>query len=120
MSEFKPGEFRITNKAMEKWQLPEGSKVLDMGCGRGDTLNHLKEKFGFIGTGLELSLKMIEEGKECVDIVTQLSAVRSSLDRAISLIVAENLVECVQGNSKEGSTGEENIQQAIQLLMKSR
>mgnify|MGYP003520848034 FL=1 len=65
-------------------------------------------------------LKMIEEGKECADIVTQLSAVRSSLDRAISLIVAENLVECVQGNSKEGSTGEENIQQAIQLLMKSR
>lgn len=65
-------------------------------------------------------LKMIEDGKECADIVTQLSAVRSSLDRAISLIVAENLVECVQGNSKEGSTGEENIQQAIQLLMKSR
>jgi len=65
-------------------------------------------------------LKMIEECKECADIVTQLSAVRSSLDRAISLIVAENLVECVQGNSKEGSTGEENIQQAIQLLMKSR
>lgn len=65
-------------------------------------------------------LKMIEEGKECADIVTQLSAVRSSLDRAISLIVAENLVECVQGNSKEGSTGEENIQQAISLLMKSR
>ena len=65
-------------------------------------------------------LKMIEEGKECADIVTQLSAVRSSLDRAISLIVAENLVECVQGNSKEGGTGEENIQQAIQLLMKIR
>lgn len=65
-------------------------------------------------------LKMVEDGKECADIVTQLSAVRSSLDRAISLIVAENLVECVQGNSKEGSTGEENIQQAIQLLMKSR
>ena len=37
-------------------------------------------------------LKMIEDGKECADIVTQLSAVRSSLDRAISLIVAENLV----------------------------
>ena len=65
-------------------------------------------------------LKMIEEGKECADIVTQLSAVRSSLDRAISLIVAENLVECVQANIKEGGTGEEDIQQAISLLMKSR
>ena len=63
---------------------------------------------------------MMEEGKDCVDIVTQLSAVRSSIDRTISLIVAENLVECVQENIKDGSTGEERIQQAIQLLMKSR
>ena len=65
-------------------------------------------------------LNMMEEGKDCVDIVTQLSAVRSSIDRAISLIVAENLVECVQENIKDGSKGEESIQQAIQLLMKSR
>lgn len=65
-------------------------------------------------------LNMMEEGKDCVDIVTQLSAVRSSIDRTISLVVAENLVECVQENIKEGSTGEESIQQAIQLLMKSR
>ena len=65
-------------------------------------------------------LNMMEEGKDCVDIVTQLSAVRSSIDRTISLIVAENLVECVQENIKDGSTGEESIQQAIQLLMKSR
>ena len=65
-------------------------------------------------------LNMMEEEKNCADIVTQLSAVRSSIDRAISLIVAENLVECVQESIKEGSTGEESIQQAIQLLMKSR
>lgn len=65
-------------------------------------------------------LNMMEEGKDCADIVTQLSAVRSSIDRAISLIVAENLVECAQDNIKNGSTGEESVEQAIQLLMKSR
>lgn len=65
-------------------------------------------------------LNMIEEGKDCAAIVTQLSAVRSSLDRAISLIVAENLVECIKENLNDGSTGEESIQQAINLLMKSR
>lgn len=65
-------------------------------------------------------LNMIEEGKDCADIVTQLSAVRSSLDRAISLIVAENLVGCIQENINNGSTGDESIQQAINLLMKSR
>ena len=35
--------------------------------------------------------KMIQEEKECVDVVTQLSAVRSSIDRLMGLIVAENL-----------------------------
>lgn len=65
-------------------------------------------------------LKMIEDGKSCEEIVTQLSAVRSSIDRTISLIVSENLVECVQESIKEGNSSEESIQQAIQLLMKSR
>ena len=35
--------------------------------------------------------KMIEENKECLDIITQLSAVRSSIDRVMGIIVAENL-----------------------------
>ena len=65
-------------------------------------------------------LNMMDEGKDCVDVVTQLSAVRSSIDRAISLIVADNLVECVQDNSAGGDSNEENIQKAIELLMKSR
>ncbi|HBY89367.1 MAG TPA: cytoplasmic protein [Aerococcaceae bacterium] len=79
-------------------------------------VNRLKRSDGQLHGGLN----MMEEGKDCADIVTQLSAVRSSIDRAISLIVAENLVECVQDNIKNGSTGEESVEQAIQLLMKSR
>lgn len=65
-------------------------------------------------------IKMMEEEKECRDVVTQLSAVRSSIDRAISLIVANNLVECVQEEIDKDGTGEESVQKAIELLMKSR
>lgn len=65
-------------------------------------------------------IKMMEEEKECRDVVTQLSAVRSSIDRAISLIVANNLVECVQEEIDKDRTGEESVQKAIELLMKSR
>jgi DNA-binding FrmR family transcriptional regulator len=32
--------------------------------------------------------KMIEEDKECIDVMTQLSAVRSSIDRVMGMIVA--------------------------------
>ena len=65
-------------------------------------------------------LAMMEDGKNCSDVVTQLSAVRSSIDRAMGIIVAENLVACVNDQEKDGMSKEESVQQAINLLVKSR
>jgi len=65
-------------------------------------------------------LAMMEDGKDCSDVVTQLSAVRSSIDRAMGIIVAENLVSCVNDQEKDGMSKEESVQQAINLLVKSR
>jgi len=65
-------------------------------------------------------LAMMEDGKNCSDVVTQLSAVRSSIDRAMGIIVAENLVACVNDQEKDGISKEESVQQAINLLVKSR
>ena len=39
--------------------------------------------------------KMMEEERDCVDIITQLTAVRSSVDRIIELIITENLTTCI-------------------------
>ena len=39
--------------------------------------------------------KMIEEERECIDIIAQLSAVRSSVDRVIELLITENLMEYI-------------------------
>lgn len=64
-------------------------------------------------------LKMMEDGKDCKEVVTQLSAIRSSIDRTIGLIVAENLTQCVR-NYEEGDNKEESIQEAINLIVKSR
>lgn len=64
-------------------------------------------------------LKMMEEEKDCRDVVTQLSAIRSSIDKAIGLIVAENLAQCVL-EPQEGQTKEESIQEAINLIVKMR
>jgi DNA-binding FrmR family transcriptional regulator len=65
-------------------------------------------------------LAMMEDGKNCADVVTQLSAVRSSIDRAMGIIVAENLVACVNDQEKDNISKEESVQQAINLLVKSR
>lgn len=64
MSDLKPGELRITKKAMEIWKLPKGSRVLDIGCGTGDTMEFLENEYGFRCSGIDLSTARIQEGKE--------------------------------------------------------
>lgn len=65
-------------------------------------------------------LKMMEDGKDCKEVVTQLSAVRSAVDRTIGVIVSENLVECVrQAEGNEGKV-DEMIKEAVNLVVKSR
>jgi DNA-binding FrmR family transcriptional regulator len=47
-------------------------------------------------------ISMIEQGRECKDVVTQLAAVSKALDRAGFKIVASGLRECLAGNAEEG------------------
>lgn len=65
-------------------------------------------------------LRMMEEEKNCKDVITQLSAVRSAVDRTIGVIVSENLLECV--TTAEGDAGKVNvaIREAMDLVVKSR
>jgi DNA-binding FrmR family transcriptional regulator len=42
-------------------------------------------------------ISMIEQGRECKDVVTQLAAVSRALDRAGFKIVATGLRECISG-----------------------
>ena len=65
-------------------------------------------------------IKMMEEDKDCRDVVTQLSAVRSATDRTIGLIVAKNLERCIVAANEEGTSAEEAIQEAVSMLVKSR
>jgi DNA-binding FrmR family transcriptional regulator len=48
-------------------------------------------------------LRMLEEGRECEDVVTQLAAVSKALDRAGFSIVATGLQQCLA--SPEGVDG---------------
>ncbi|MGG0719035.1 metal-sensing transcriptional repressor [Robertmurraya massiliosenegalensis] len=41
-------------------------------------------------------LRVMEENKDCKEVITQLSATRAAIDRTIGVIVSTNLVECVQ------------------------
>ena len=65
-------------------------------------------------------LKMMEDGKDCKAVITQLSAVRSAVDRTVGVIVSTNLLECVQKAEDDGERMNEVIQEAVNLVVKSR
>ena len=65
-------------------------------------------------------LKMMEEDKECKDVITQLSAVRTAVDRTMGVIVSSNLVECVLEAEENGENPDDLIKEAVNLLVKSR
>ena len=48
-------------------------------------------------------ISMIEQGRDCKDVVTQLAAVSRALDRAGFKIVATGLRECVSGVGPDGA-----------------
>lgn len=65
-------------------------------------------------------LKMMEEDKDCKDVITQLSAVRSAVDRTMGVIVSSNLVDCVVEAETSGENTDDLIKEAVNLLVKSR
>lgn len=60
----------------------------------GAVINRVKRAQGQLG-GV---LRMLEEGRECEDVVTQLAAVSRALDRAGFAIVASGLRQCLIEN----------------------
>lgn len=66
-------------------------------------VNRLRRAQGQLG-GV---LRMIEEGRECEDIVAQLAAVSRALDRAGFAVIATGLKQCLQA-----SGGQETIDTA--------
>lgn len=66
-------------------------------------------------------LRMIEEGKDCKEVVTQLSASRSAIDRTIGVIVSSNIISCMQNVDEDNPMSQEEIvKEAVNLLVKSR
>ncbi|AQP53716.1 hypothetical protein CBF34_09150 [Vagococcus penaei] len=77
-------------------------------------INRLKRAEGQV-RGIQ---KMIEEEKGCMDVVTQLSAVRSSIDRIMGMVVAENLTQCFEHPLEDEQAQLERVQQAINMIIK--
>jgi DNA-binding FrmR family transcriptional regulator len=82
--------------------------------------NQSKNRIKRIEGQLRGILKMMEEDKDCKDVITQLSATRTAIDRTIGVIVSSNLVECVREANANGTEADELVKEAVNLLVKSR
>lgn len=81
---------------------------------RQDVTNRLRRIEGQV-RGLQ---RMIEEEQDCGDVITQLTAVRSALDKVGFLILSHRMADCLIEDSKTGESTEKTIEKAMKLFMK--
>ncbi|SDN20906.1 metal-sensitive transcriptional regulator [Alkalicoccus daliensis] len=65
-------------------------------------------------------IRMMEEEEDCRELVGQMAAARNAMDRAIGLVVSKNLEQCVREQIESGEDSEETIQEAVNMLVKTR
>jgi SAM-dependent methyltransferase len=58
----RPGGFKITGRAMAYCNFQKDARLLDIGCGRGATVEFIAETYGVHCIGLDSSSKLINEG----------------------------------------------------------
>lgn len=59
----RPGGLKLTAKAMEIAGFKTGSRILDIGCGCGKTVEFLSEAYGMQAMGIDISEKLIIKAK---------------------------------------------------------
>jgi DNA-binding FrmR family transcriptional regulator len=77
----------------------------------GPVLNRLRRAHGQLA-GV---IAMVENGRDCVEVVTQLAAVSRALDRAGFKIVASGMRQCLAGEG-ESAVSEEQLEKLFLTL----
>ena len=62
-SPIRPGGYALTERGVSFCGIPEGSLVLDAGCGEGATVEYLKDRCGLKPIGIDISELLLEEAR---------------------------------------------------------
>lgn len=82
------------------------------------TSNQLKNRLRRADGQLQGILKMVDEGRKCQDILTQLAAVRSGVERMMGVVVAENVKQCIV-EEELSDNQQAALQDALDLVVKT-
>ncbi|MBA1334278.1 MAG: Metal-sensitive transcriptional repressor [Firmicutes bacterium] len=80
---------------------------------KSEVLNRLKTIKGHI-SGIE---KMLEEGKSCEEVLLQIAAVRSSIEKTGLMILEEHTVDCLFEDMKDDSS-REKLEKIVATIIK--
>jgi CsoR family transcriptional regulator, copper-sensing transcriptional repressor len=86
-----------------------------------ETKTAVQKRFNRIEGQVRGLSRMVEEERYCIDIVTQISAVRAALHRAEEEILRDHVSHCVEHAIKSGSKNDqrEKIAEIIEVLGRS-
>lgn len=62
-------------------------------------------------------LKMIEDERSCSDVLTQLSAINSSIEKVMGLIATQNLIQNIE---EEYDIELQNLDEEINLILRTK
>jgi DNA-binding FrmR family transcriptional regulator len=77
-----------------------------------DLINRLRRIEGQIG-GL---INMIETERDCLDVITQISATKKALERAGMMMLANALAQCAGDTKRSGEQRRDQLQRAFLSL----
>ncbi len=61
--------------------------------------------------------RMIEQGKNCSEIIYQLCAARKALDKVGFVILTHRMRECVEQSKEGGAESERSMEEAMKLFL---
>lgn len=89
--------------------LPDGTTVTHSHDGHGHTHTHTQTKAVLnrlsraIGH-LESVKRMVEDGRDCTEVLVQLAAVRSALNSTAKVILKDHIEHCITDATENGDT----------------
>ena len=88
----RPGGFDLTDRGLACCRLAPGIRVLDIGCGTGACVDHLRRRHGLKAAGVDISAVLLKEGATTYDglpLLRGLAEQLPSMDDYFGAVVSE-------------------------------
>ena len=82
-----------------------------------DTINDVIARLKRIEGQVRGLQNMIEEGRECAEIVNQLAAARKALDKVGFLIITHRMEECMKLHAGGDEEAQRTMQDALEMFL---